>query len=92
MTTGQQLIHTMQPTDLARYRTAIGKHESLPLYGHLIGKLWQAGGRSRLPVSAPASGQPPAWLARGDGGAKIDAAVAPAAAALQGDYGQENTR
>ena len=87
MTTGQEPIHTMQPTDFALYPAAIGDHESHPVYGHLIGNQWLAGGRSALPVSAPATGQPLAWLARG-GAADVDAAVAAAAAALQGDWGR----
>ena len=53
MTAGQEPIHTMQRTDLALYPAAIGKHESRPVYGHLIGNQWVAGARSALPVSAP---------------------------------------
>ena len=77
----------MQPTDFALYPAAIGHHENRPLYGHLIGNQWLAGGRSALSVSAPATGQPLAWLARG-GASAIDAAFAAAAAALQGDWGR----
>ena len=87
MTTDREPINTMQPTDLALYPAAIGSHESRSVYGHLIGNQWLAGGRSPLPVSAPATGQPLAWLARG-GAAEIDAAVAAAAAALKGDWGR----
>ena len=62
LTTAPESIHTMQPTDLAIYPAAIGNCESRPVYGHLIANQWVAGGRSPLPVSAPATGQPLAWL------------------------------
>ena len=77
----------MQCTDLALYPTALSAHETLPLYGHLIGNRWIAGDRSPISVSAPATGRPFAWLARG-GAQEIDAAIAAAAAALKGEWGR----
>ena len=76
----------MHCSDLALYPSALGTYESRPVYGHLIGNRWVGGERSPLPVSAPATGQKFAWLARG-GQAEVNAAVAAAKAALRGAWG-----
>ena len=78
---------TMQCTDPALYPTATGVHENRPSYGHLIGNAWRMGDRPPLSVTAPATGRPFAWLARG-GPAEIDAAVAAARSALNGQWGR----
>ena len=69
------------------YPAAIGSRETAPVYGHLIGNEWIAGGGPPVPVSAPATGKRFAWLARGDG-TQIDAAVTAARAALDGEWGR----
>ena len=74
----------MQPDQPELYPAARHTRQSLPLYGHLIGNEWVDGNGSPLPVTAPATDKPLAWLARG-GAAEIDAAVAAAKAALRGD-------
>ena len=79
----------MQPDQPELYPAARRMRQSLPLYGHLIGNEWVDGNGSPLPVTAPATDKPLAWLARG-GVAEIDAAVAAAKAALRGDWGKRS--
>ena len=82
-------ISFMQPDQPALCPAARHTRQSLPVYGHLIGATWVDGGGSPLPVTAPATAKPLAWLARG-GAAEIDAAVAAAKAALQGEWGKRS--
>ncbi len=77
----------MQYDDRSLFPTALAHHENVPLYGHLIDNRWLAGAGEPLPVVSPATGQPMAALARGSA-ADIDAAVAAARAALDGDWGR----
>jgi len=69
------------------FTAAIGRRDSLPVYGHLIAGTWAASEAPPLPVTAPATGDRFAWLARGGAG-EIDAAVAAARSALAGPWGQ----
>lgn len=77
----------MQPDDKNLFPSARGQHDGLPHYGHLIGNEWHASPSRLLPVSAPATGRPLAWLAAG-GAQEIDAAVAAARSALTGEWGR----
>jgi aldehyde dehydrogenase (NAD+) len=76
----------MQPTQSDLYPQARRTREGLPQYGHLIGNEWRDSAQS-IGVTAPATGLPLAWLARG-GAADIDAAVSAARAALDGAWGR----
>ncbi len=73
--------------DPSLFTSALDAVDSMPRYGHLIANRWVAGRGSPLPVLAPATGRPFAWLANG-GAAEIDAAVAAARAAFDGDWGR----
>lgn len=55
----------MQPDDNILYPSARGHHDGLPHYGHLIGNEWVGSASNLLPVKAPATGRPLAWLAAG---------------------------
>ncbi len=77
----------MRPNDPTLFPAAPDRHDGQPLYRHLIGNAWVAGQGAPLPVVAPATATPFAHLARG-GAAQIDAAVAAARAALDGDWGR----
>lgn len=77
----------MQPAHPDHHPSARRWLEDQPLYGHLIAGLWRDGGASRIAVTAPATGLPLAWLARG-GADEIDAAVSAARAALDGAWGR----
>ena len=68
------------------YPSATAQHAGQPRYGHLIGNRWVDSPGTPLPVIAPATGECFAWLASG-GSAEIDAAVAAARAALDGEWG-----
>ncbi len=78
----------MRTDDPALFAAGTARHESLPLYSHLIGNQAVAGTGTPLPVLAPATGVRFAWLASG-GQAEIDRAVAAARAALDGQWGQK---
>lgn len=77
----------MQCDNPALFESARGRREGQPVYGHLIGGQWQEGTGTPLPVLAPATGRPFAWIASG-GAAEIDAAVAAARQALEGPWGR----
>ena len=77
----------MQPAHPDHHPSARRRLEDKPLYGHLIAGRWHDGGAAPIAVTAPATGKPLAWLARG-GAAEIDAAVAAARAALAGAWGR----
>ena len=77
----------MQPADPNLYPHARQWRDNKPQYGHLIANCWHDSDGAPIPVTAPATGQPLAWLARG-GAAEIDAAVAAARAALDGEWGR----
>ena len=74
-------------SDLALFPASVGSVEALPVYGHLIANRWVKGDRPPLPVTAPATRERFAWLARG-GQRDIDAAVAAARASLDGEWGR----
>jgi aldehyde dehydrogenase (NAD+) len=78
-------MQVMNPDDPRLFPASHGPHDGLPAYAHLIGNEWLAGD-GLLPVTAPATGRPLAWLARG-GGAEVGLAVAAARAALDGAWG-----
>lgn len=76
----------MRADDPALYPTAHDHHQGLPRYRHLIGGAWVDGTAAEpLPMFAPATGAPLAWIARG-GPAEVDRAVAAAQAARAGDW------
>ncbi len=78
----------MTPQDASLFPATGGlRHRERPLYRHLIANEWVASDGEPLPVVAPATAQPFAWLSRG-GAAEIDRAVAAARAALEGDWGR----
>ena len=79
---------TMHCTHPDLYATATGRHAGQPRYAHLIGNRWVDSTSAPLPVIAPASGECFAWIGSG-GSTEIDAAVAAARAALDGDWGQK---
>ena len=79
---------TMHCTHPDLYATATGRHVGQPRYAHLIGNRWVDSTSAPLPVIAPASGECFAWIGSG-GSTEIDAAVAAARAALDGDWGQK---
>jgi aldehyde dehydrogenase (NAD+) len=68
------------------FPAAIARHQSEPLYGHLIAGAMVPDGHEPIPVLAPATGRRFAWLAAG-GKAQIDAAVGAAREALAGAWG-----
>ena len=74
-------------SDRALFPTAVDLADGQPLYGHLIANRWVQGDRPPLSVIAPATGQRFAWLGSG-GGREIDAAVAAAKGALDGEWGR----
>ena len=77
----------MQPAEPNLYPNARRWRDDQPQYGHLIANRWHDSDEAPIAVTAPATGQPLAWLARG-GAAEIDAAVAAARAALDGEWGR----
>ena len=77
------MMHCNQPE---LYPSATGQHAGQPRYGHLIGNRWVDSTGTPLPVIAPATGECFAWIASG-GNTEIDAAVAAARAALDGEWG-----
>ena len=77
----------MQCDDPHLFPAALGRDDSLPLYGHLIGNEWIGSQSAPVSVLAPATGQRFAWLASG-GATEIDAAVKAARAALGGAWGR----
>lgn len=76
----------MQPAHPDLYPQARRWRDGRPQYGHLIGNEWHDAERV-IDVTAPATGESLAWLARG-GADQIDAAVAAARAALDGEWGR----
>lgn len=76
----------MLPTHPDLFPHARRSREERPEYGHLIANEWRDGEQA-IAVTAPATGQPLAWLARGAAG-EIDAAVAAARQALDGAWGR----
>ena len=74
-------------SDSSLFATAVGSAEGQPAYGHLIANKWVQGERPPLPVSAPATGKPFAWLASGSQ-REINDAVKAARAAIDGDWGR----
>lgn len=76
----------MQPAAPALYPNARRWRDDQPQYGHLIGNAWHDAD-THIGVTAPATGRPLAWLARGGAG-EINAAVAAARAALDGEWGR----
>ena len=77
----------MQPAHPDLYPCARRWRDDRPQYGHLIANRWVDGDSLPISVTAPATGQSLAWLARG-GATEIDAAVAAARAALDGQWGR----
>lgn len=77
----------MTTPDPSLFSVALDSVDAMPRYGHLIGNRWMAGSGSPLPVLAPATGLPFAWLANGDE-SEIDAAVDAARAAIDGEWGR----
>ena len=77
----------MQPALADLFPNARRWRAQQPQYGHLIAGSWHDSDAPPIEVTAPATGQPLAWLARG-GPAEIDAAVAAARAALDGAWGR----
>jgi aldehyde dehydrogenase (NAD+) len=77
----------MQPAEPDLYPHARRWRDNTPQYGHLIANRWHDSEGEPIPVTAPATGQALAWLARG-GATEIDAAVAAARAALDGEWGR----
>ena len=77
----------MQCQDPQLFPAAVGRHDQLPLYGHLIGNQWVASETPPLVVLAPATGRQFAWLASG-GAHEINTAVQTARKALSGTWGK----
>ena len=77
----------MKTPELSLFSSALSKHDSKPVYGHLIGNQWSTGSGAPLPVLAPATGICFAFLANGEE-ADIHAAVTAARAALDGEWGR----
>ena len=77
---------TMHCNNPELYPSATGQQAGQPRYGHLIGNRWVDSTADALPVIAPATGEHFAWIS-GGGSAEIDAAVAAARNALDGEWG-----
>ena len=77
----------MLPSDARLFPAAQDSIDKQPVYGHLISNQWVRSDQTPLAVAAPASGQQFAWVARG-GSQEIDAAVAAARAAYDGEWGR----
>jgi aldehyde dehydrogenase (NAD+) len=77
-------MHTAHP-DL--FPSALRWRDGRPQYGHLIGNRWHDSDGAPIAVTAPATERPLSLLARG-GPAQVDAAVAAARTALEGDWGR----
>jgi aldehyde dehydrogenase (NAD+) len=69
------------------FSAARHQRDGMPQYSHLIGNEWVDSSGTPLPVLAPATGRPLAWLASG-GASEIDAAVGAARAVLAGGWGR----
>jgi aldehyde dehydrogenase (NAD+) len=77
----------MSSPDPSLFTSALTTHDGKPVYGHLIANRWVTGGGEPLPALAPATGTQYAWLANG-GADDIDAAIAAARAAVDGEWGR----